>query len=79
MTSELRCIERKKQDEKIQQLEKIMKKEAEIREKQRILKAKTEKYYLDKIAANAIGDNPTAPTEEQWQQAKIAHYFDDNN
>ena len=78
MTPELRYIERKKQDEKIQQLEKIMKQEAEIREKERVLKAKAEKYYLDKIAANVIGDNPYAPTEEQWQQAKIAHYFDDN-
>ena len=36
----------------------------------------TDKYFI--IAANVIGDNPYAPTEEQWQQAKIAHYFDDN-
>lgn len=78
MTPELRCIERKKQDEKIQELEKRMKEAAEIREKRRILKKKAEKYYLDKIAANAIGDNPIALTEEQWEYAKIAHYFDDN-
>ena len=79
MTPELRCIERKKQDKKIQELEKRIKEDAEIREKQRIFKKKAEKYYLDKITINAIGDNPLAPTEEQWEQAKIAHYFDDNN